>query len=81
MGDCWLSVIKEHQHSMGYAEVGYGLAESHHGKGIATAAIRLLVEKFFTKSPVRRLIAYVHQENHAPCRIGKSGISGRRLSP
>jgi ribosomal-protein-alanine N-acetyltransferase len=54
---------------MGYGEIGYGLAESHQGKGIATAAVRLLVEKIFRKTNLRRLLAYVHEENIASCRV------------
>jgi ribosomal-protein-alanine N-acetyltransferase len=61
--------LKNISHSMGYGEIGYGLAESHHGKGIATAAVRLLVEKIFRETNLRRLLAYVHEENVASCRV------------
>jgi ribosomal-protein-alanine N-acetyltransferase len=54
---------------MGYGEIGYGFAESHHGKGIATAAVRLLVEKIFRETNLRKLLAYVHEENIASCRV------------
>ena len=39
--------LKNISHSMGYGELGYGIAEAHHGKGIATAALRLLIEAPF----------------------------------
>lgn len=55
--------------SMGYGELGYGVAESHHGKGIATAALRLLIEKIFAESTLRRLLAYVHEENQPSRRV------------
>ena len=61
--------LKNISHSMGYAEIGYGLSESHHGKGIITAALRILIEKIFNESPLRRLLAYVHEENHASRRV------------
>lgn len=61
--------LKNISRSMGYGEIGYGVAESHHGKGIATAAVRLLVEKIFRETNLRRLLAYVHEENVASCRV------------
>ncbi len=61
--------LKNISHSMGYGEIGYGVAESHHGKGIATAALRLLVEKVFCETDLRRLLAYVHEENIASRRV------------
>lgn len=61
--------LKNISHSMGYGEIGYGIAESHHGKGIATAAVRLLVEKIFRETNLRHLVAYVHEENIASCRV------------
>ena len=61
--------LKNISHSMGYGEIGYGLSESHHGKGIATAAVRLLVDKVFAETNLRRLVAYVHEENQASRRV------------
>lgn len=61
--------LKNVSHSMGYGEIGYGISELHHGKGIATAAVRLLVDKVFTESNLRRLVAYVHEENQASRRV------------
>lgn len=61
--------LKNISHSMGYAEIGYGIAESHHRRGLATAAVRLLVDKIFAETPLRRLIAFVHDQNQASCRV------------
>ena len=61
--------LKNISHSMGYGEIGYGVAQSHHGRGIGTAGVRLLVEKIFSESKLRRLIAYVHEENQASRRL------------
>jgi ribosomal-protein-alanine N-acetyltransferase len=61
--------LKNISHSMSYAEIGYSVTESHQGKGIATAAARLMVDKIFAESKLRRLFAYVHEENHASRRV------------
>jgi RimJ/RimL family protein N-acetyltransferase len=61
--------LKNISHTMRYAEIGYGVAEHHHGLGIATAAVNLLVKKSFSESPLRKLVAYVHDQNVASCRV------------
>ena len=61
--------LKNISHSMGYGELGYGMAEVHQGKGITTAALRILVEKIFSESALRRLQALVHEENQASRRV------------
>jgi RimJ/RimL family protein N-acetyltransferase len=61
--------LKNISHSMGYAEIGYGIAEQSQGRGTATAAVNLLVKKCFCESPLRRLLAYVHDKNAASCRV------------
>ena len=61
--------LKNISHSMGYAEIGYGIAESHHRRGIATAAVSLLVDKVFAETALRKLIAFVHDENQASRRV------------
>jgi ribosomal-protein-alanine N-acetyltransferase len=61
--------VKNINHMMAYAELGYGVDEKYHGKGIATAAVKLVVEKAFTESPLRKLFAYVHDKNIPSCRV------------
>lgn len=61
--------LKNISYSMGYGEIGYGIAAAHHRKGIGAAAVRLLVDKIFSESPLRKLIAYVHEENQASRRL------------
>jgi ribosomal-protein-alanine N-acetyltransferase len=61
--------LKNISHSMGYGEIGYGIAENHHGKGIATEAVRLLLTKVFTETGLRKLTALVHDKNHGSCRV------------
>ena len=54
---------------MKYGEIGYGVDEPYQGRGIATGAVKLLIEKAFRESDLRRLIAYVHDKNLASCRV------------
>jgi [ribosomal protein S5]-alanine N-acetyltransferase len=61
--------LKNISHMMGYAEIGYGIGEAHQGQGIATAAVGLLVRMCFGESPLRKLLAYVHDKNLASCRV------------
>jgi RimJ/RimL family protein N-acetyltransferase len=61
--------LKNISHSMGYAEIGYGIGEEHHGRGIATAAARLLVDKVFKETTLRKLMAIVHDKNRPSRRV------------
>lgn len=54
---------------MGHAEIAYGFCESAHGRGIGTASVRMLVDRVFAETPLRRLFAFVHDENVASCRL------------
>jgi RimJ/RimL family protein N-acetyltransferase len=47
------------------ADIGFGVVPSARGKGIATESIRLVTRKVFSESPVRKLIAFVHEDNLA----------------
>lgn len=51
------------------AEIAYGLDEAHHGRGLGTAAVRLLVERVFAETDLRKLVAYVHDENVPSLRL------------
>jgi len=61
--------LKNISHSMGYAEIGYGIAKKHHSRGIATEAVRLLVDKVFNETALRKLIALVHDQNQPSRRV------------
>lgn len=61
--------LKGISYQMNYGEIGYGIAPQHHNQGLATQAVRLLIRKCFTESPLRRLLAYVHDENVASIRV------------
>lgn len=61
--------LKNISHSMGYAEIGYGVGEKYHSKGIATTAVRMLVEKVFAETHLRKLVAYVHHKNQPSRRV------------
>lgn len=45
------------------AEIGYMISPQARGKGLATYCVRHLTEQCFEKTPLRKLIAYVHEEN------------------
>jgi RimJ/RimL family protein N-acetyltransferase len=51
------------------AEIGYGIAPEARGNGYATEAVRLVTQRAFAESPLRKLIAYVHEENVASTRV------------
>jgi len=61
--------LKNLSHSMSYAEIGYGIAEAHHNRGIATTAVNLLVKKIFSETKLRKLMAFVHDKNRASQRV------------
>ena len=61
--------LKNVNHMMGFAEIGYGVSETHHRKGIATEAVKILVAQAFEKTALRKLLAYVHDDNLASCRV------------
>lgn len=45
------------------AEIGYTIARNFRAQGIATAAVRQVAEKCFSQTPLRKLIAFVHEDN------------------
>jgi [ribosomal protein S5]-alanine N-acetyltransferase len=54
---------------MGYGEIGYGIGEEFQCQGIATAAIGELLRRLFSETPLRRIIAIVHEKNFASLRV------------
>lgn len=59
---------KQFEHSRS-AEMGYWLAESHWGKGIATIALRQLTALIFERTDIVRLQAHVFEGNVASARV------------
>jgi RimJ/RimL family protein N-acetyltransferase len=47
------------------AEIGFGVFPAARGRGVATQAIGLITRKVFSESSVRKLIAFVHEDNMA----------------
>lgn len=45
------------------AEIGYMVSPQARGKGFATFGVRHLTELCFGETPIRKLIAYVHEGN------------------
>jgi RimJ/RimL family protein N-acetyltransferase len=66
IGSASLSGINE---MMGIAEIGYGVDEAFHGRGLGTLIAKMLVDKIFTETKLRKLIAYVHDKNLPSCRL------------
>ena len=56
-------------HMMGSAEIGYMVGEEFQGQGIATAGLRIFLRELFARTEIRRVIALVHEENTASCRV------------
>lgn len=58
------------------AELGYWLAEPFWGRGIITAAVRVMVQYGFEQLPLNRVEAYVFANNPASARVlEKAGFS------
>jgi len=53
----------------GRAEVGYRIAQDHTGKGLATSALRHLLELASTRWRLVQLFAYVAEPNRASVRV------------
>ena len=51
------------------AEIGYWIAESFWGRGIATAALQALTEYAFAEFDLVRIYAHVFEWNPASCRV------------
>lgn len=67
---------RQFEHSRS-AEVGYWIAESHWGKGIATQALQELSALIFQDTDIVRLQAHVFEGNYASARVLEK--SGYRL--
>jgi RimJ/RimL family protein N-acetyltransferase len=61
------------------AEIGYGIAAEARGNGYATEAVRLVTERTFIESPLRKLIAYVHQDNLVSDECSKTWVTNLKV--
>jgi ribosomal-protein-alanine N-acetyltransferase len=52
-----------------HAELGYHISEPFQGRGLGTAAVRMLVQKVFADSRINRLMALIHSENVPSMRL------------
>ncbi len=66
---CGTVNLKGLNRRMGYAEVGYGLGEAFHGRGVGTALVGLFTRKVFAETDLRKLFAHVSTENIASCKL------------
>lgn len=60
--------LKDIAQGAGSAEVGYRIAEQHAGRGLATAAVRHLVDLARSEWRLQSLVAYVKSHNIASAR-------------
>ncbi len=51
------------------AEIGYQVDEAHQGRGYATEMVRSFIDDVFRETDLRKLIAYVAEENVASRRV------------
>ena len=61
--------LKGVSHMMAYAEIAYEVAQAHQGRGIGSAGVKAFVEKVFAETSLRRLFAYVAEDNAASRRV------------
>ncbi|MGZ3776000.1 MAG: GNAT family N-acetyltransferase [Pseudobdellovibrionaceae bacterium] len=54
------------------AEIGYGISANLRGKGIGAYAVKQLAEMVFAQTPIRKLIAFVHEDNIASRKLLKN---------
>jgi ribosomal-protein-alanine N-acetyltransferase len=61
--------LKDIDQRAGIAEIGYRIAESHAGNGLATDAVRFLIELARREWQLKQLCAYVAHQNTASIRV------------
>lgn len=61
--------LRDYDARMLKAEIGYQVAPEAQGRGIGTAAVRALCAAAFAETPLRRLIALIHEDNLASRRL------------
>jgi RimJ/RimL family protein N-acetyltransferase len=54
---------------MAYAEIAYDVGQAYQGRGIGSAGVKAFVGKVFAETSLRRLIAYVTEDNIASRRV------------
>lgn len=61
--------LRNVDHTMLFAEIGYGIGHDFQGRGYATSAVGAFVRKIFDETSLRRLIAHVAEGNVASRRV------------
>lgn len=60
----------------GIVEIGYAVVESHRGRGVATAAVRMLIDILRKRSDVKRVVAHTPLDRPDSARVvAKAGFS------
>lgn len=66
VGDCGLDILA---HEPRLARIGYTIARPHWNTGLATEAVRALVDYAFSTFPLHRITASADPRNCASCRV------------
>jgi len=66
VGDCGLNILA---HEPRLARIGYTIARPHWNKGLATEAVRALVDYAFSTFPLHRITASVDPRNGSSCGV------------
>lgn len=53
------------------AEIGYLIDEAHYGKGYATEMVGTWIDEIFDRTEIRKLVAFIAEENLASCRVAE----------
>lgn len=61
--------LKDMNAMMNTAEIGYFVDDDHHGKGLGSEAVKLFISEIFSNTPLRRLIASVHEDHIASRKV------------
>ena len=64
-----LSIVRRGNIHRQTAELGYYIAESHWGRGIATRAVTMACRQAFSRSKIIRIFAEPFAKNAASCRV------------
>ena len=81
----WLSLLRHEGGSPADAWLGYRFVRAMWGKGYATEGSRLLIERAFSQTPIRRVLATPYEHNVASRRVmeklGLTHVRSFRLTP
>lgn len=72
IGGAWAQDSVQGQADGTEAEVGWNIAPAWQGRGLATEAVRAVIDALFAHTPVRRIVANAFADNLASTRLMQS---------